>query len=268
MSIYQPYFYIIQEVSSGMYYVGAKWGKDSDPRKFMIIGGYTTSSKAINKLVEKHGIKSFIIRRIKTFKTPDEAYAYETRFLQKVDAKNHPNFYNAHNNDNIPSPEKLKMINKELYGVEYPFMSPVVQKSVRQTVKTKYGVTNVSQIEEIKKKKLASRKHTESLMSREELNIHRLKTNSKISKTFREKTCSEKQAIAKRISETKSNTPEEIKKDRIERMKRNQDRKEMAEKQKETLSKRVSKKCPHCELSTKNYSNYTRWHGDNCKYRK
>lgn len=56
MTIYIPYFYIIQDVRNGMYYAGAKWGRDANPANFMVEGGYTTSSKIINAVIEKHGM--------------------------------------------------------------------------------------------------------------------------------------------------------------------------------------------------------------------
>jgi hypothetical protein len=102
-------------------------------------------------------------------------------------------------------------------------------------------------------------------MSDEELKLSRVNTNLKISNTYQNKSESEKKAIADKISKTKYETPEEIKIKRIESMKKNQNRKQMAQSQRKTLENREPKTCPYCELSTKNYSNYTRWHGDNCK---
>jgi hypothetical protein len=103
MSIYMgdtaPYFYIIQDTYNGMYYVGAKWSLDANKNKFMIDGGYITSSKIIKEIVKKDGVGRFIIRKLKIFSTAEDAYNYETRFLKRVDAKNNIKFYNGHNND-------------------------------------------------------------------------------------------------------------------------------------------------------------------------
>jgi len=99
MTIYQPYFYVIQDIRNGMYYAGAKWGRDADPQKFMVDSGYKTSSIIINRIVGKHGLSAFIIRKIKIFQTADDTKAYETKFLNKVNAKYNESFYNRHNND-------------------------------------------------------------------------------------------------------------------------------------------------------------------------
>jgi hypothetical protein len=99
MSIYIPYFYIIKEVSTGMYYAGSKYGSDANPESFMKENGYITTSNKIRKLISENGLSSFKILKLRTFKTAHEAQNYETRFLRKIDARNHPRFYNGHNND-------------------------------------------------------------------------------------------------------------------------------------------------------------------------
>lgn len=99
MNIYQPYFYIIQEKSTGMYYAGAKWANDATPNNFMTENGYCTSSKIINYIIEAKGLSEFIIRKIRVFKTSKETYEYETKFLKKVKAKSNPKFLNGHEND-------------------------------------------------------------------------------------------------------------------------------------------------------------------------
>ena len=93
-----PYFYIIQHVNSGKYYAGSKYSKNSNPLKLLVEEGYTTSSKIVNKIIENEGLKSFVVRKIKTFNSQIEAYEYETKFLQKVDAANNDSFINLHNN--------------------------------------------------------------------------------------------------------------------------------------------------------------------------
>jgi hypothetical protein len=113
---YTPYFYIIQDVRNGMYYAGAKWGKDSNPSNFMVEDGYTTSSNTIKKLIQQYGLDNFTIRKIRTFETPKEACYHETRFLEKVDARKNKKFYNLHNNDNIFNTEKMCFVTELIYG--------------------------------------------------------------------------------------------------------------------------------------------------------
>jgi hypothetical protein len=116
MAIYQPYFYIIQDVRNGMYYAGAKWGKDANPSNFMTEAGYTTSSNTINKLIQQYGLDNFAVRKIRIFETPKETCYYETRFLEKVDARKNKKFYNLHNNDNIFDTEKMCFITELIFG--------------------------------------------------------------------------------------------------------------------------------------------------------
>ena len=118
MTIYhkRTFFYIIEDIRNGMYYAGSKYGKDANPEKFMVEGGYTTSSTNINKLIEEFGLKIFIIRKMKIFDTSKEAISYETRFLKKVNARINKRFYNLHNNDNTFDTEKNKFITEIVYG--------------------------------------------------------------------------------------------------------------------------------------------------------
>ena len=269
MAIYQPYFYIIQDVRNGMYYAGAKWGKDANPVAFMIEGGYKTSSGIINELIQQHGLSNFIVRKIRTFETGEAAHDYETRFLRKVDARRHPKFYNGHNNDGTFDFSIRIAIMNEVYGVDYPFQSPKIQEKVKHTVKNKHNVENISQLPEVKAKKLKTRKKTERAMGDKGLKKHREKTNKNISIAHNSRSLDEKEKSIEKFKTTLSNTPDHIRKDRIERGKASKKirQDEIAEKWKETYSNRTPKKCDHCGLETMNYSNFTRWHGENCKHK-
>ena len=135
MSIYTPYFYIIQDVRNGMYYAGSKWSKSkskgiANPATFMIEGGYTTSSSIINDIIERFGIKTFIIRKLRIFKNGKEAEAYEKKFLQRVNARKHKNFYNMHNNEKV------------CIGTE----------EFEDLIFKKFGVRNVSELDWVRKK--------------------------------------------------------------------------------------------------------------------
>jgi hypothetical protein len=153
MSIYQPYFYIIQSTRNSVYYAGAKWGKDANPETFMIEGGYTTFSKTVNKLIRRYGLDSFIVRKIKLFQTAEEAYSYETRFLQKVNARKNPKFYNRHNNDGCMNPKELKHIMLEIYGVENAMFLQQFKDKMIKTNNERYGVDYTMQLEETKAKR-------------------------------------------------------------------------------------------------------------------
>jgi hypothetical protein len=119
MSIYTPYFYVIQDTRNGMYYAGSKWGKGANPEMFMVEGGYTTSSQIVNAIIQQCGLHTFVIRRIKPFRTRDDAFRYETRFLRKINARKNRTFYNAHNNDGMFNPDKMADYMFEKYGVAH-----------------------------------------------------------------------------------------------------------------------------------------------------
>jgi hypothetical protein len=153
MLIYQPYFYVIQDIRNGMYYVGAKWGKNANPATLMIEGGYETSSKTIKKLIQQYGLDNFVVRKIRTFETVQDVHLYEKRFLQKVNAGKNPKFYNGHNNDGVLDPEKMRIVMMELYGVQHPMQSPVVREKSRKTSLKKYGTEFPCQSEIVKRKK-------------------------------------------------------------------------------------------------------------------
>jgi hypothetical protein len=154
MAIYQPYFYIIQDIRNGMYYAGAKWAQGCHPEQLLKEGGYPTSSETIKKIIDENGLDTFAIRKIRTFKSSEEAYDYETRFLVKVDAKNHPRFYNGHNNKRPPAYGTQGFIDIMIskYGVTHPIYSSDITQKRKETNVAKYGVEHYSQTDEYKEK--------------------------------------------------------------------------------------------------------------------
>lgn len=116
---YVPYFYIIQDTRNGMYYAGSKYGKNSNPKTLMIEGGYTTTSKTVKRIIKEFGLKTFIVRKIITFDTKFDAQNYETKFLRRIDARNHKLFYNAHNNDWTLYDNKNKVTVKDKNGTTF-----------------------------------------------------------------------------------------------------------------------------------------------------
>lgn len=139
MSIYRPFFYVIQDIRNGMYYAGSKYGKDANPEKFMTEIGYHTTSKTIKKIISEYGLELFIIRKIKLFTGARKTVKYEKRFLEKVNARKNPRFYNGHNNDGIMDIGKMQEISMILYGVDHNWKSPEVRKKIKETMISKYG---------------------------------------------------------------------------------------------------------------------------------
>jgi hypothetical protein len=102
MTIYTPYVYLIGWSTHDQYYIGSRiknsGGIIAHPSELFEEGGYTTSSVRVDNFVAKHGNPD-IVRVLKTFMDGDSAYAYETKILQRLDARTHPKMLNGHNND-------------------------------------------------------------------------------------------------------------------------------------------------------------------------
>lgn len=137
-----PYFYIIQHKQTKIYYAGCRYARNCNPSELLTEGGYLTSSRVVNELIREEGIDAFAIRRIRTLSSDGEALEYETRFLQKVDARNNERFYNRSNNIGFTklTPDAFRSIMLERYGVDTPFKSPEIQDKIRQTFLENHGV--------------------------------------------------------------------------------------------------------------------------------
>lgn len=143
--IYIPYFYIIQDTRNGIYYAGSKYSKyNTDPSEFLKEDGYLTSSKIIKKIIYEHNINVFRICKLRLFKTGEEAYKYETRFLRKVNARENLQFYNGHNNDGYCDINLMKKRMIQKYGVENCMHDPIIKekciKNSKESTFKKYGV--------------------------------------------------------------------------------------------------------------------------------
>lgn len=144
----KPFVYIIKSLITDQYYIGSRYGKDADPEKFFCgVDGYYTSSPNVRRMIESHGIESFLILRIRVFETPSSAYEYETRLLRRVRARTNPKFINGHENNNhrFGSPEFKDMMLK-IYGTENIMSSDVGKFRRRRTLLERYGVENPAHV--------------------------------------------------------------------------------------------------------------------------
>lgn len=150
MSIYRPYFYIIQHKTTGIYYAGSKSSAiGSNPDNLLKQGGYYTSSNTIKHIIEKEGLEAFNIIRIKEFECGKKAINYETKFLKKVDAKTNPKFYNQHNNNGTYDIEKSKVSALLRYGVEHHAKLDFRKNKQIENQKDKYNRPIVSEIKSL-----------------------------------------------------------------------------------------------------------------------
>ena len=159
---YTPYFYIIQNLNSGMFYAGCRFSKEKTkfsyngchPIELMKIDGYLTSSNLIKTLIKKDGIDSFSVIQILTEEEIKESVlVYETKFLQENDISHNDLWYNMHNNDSRWfDQEYVKKVMLERYGVENAFAAEEIKEKIYNTNLSKYGFKSPCQNGSIKQK--------------------------------------------------------------------------------------------------------------------
>jgi hypothetical protein len=98
-----PFFYVIQNENTQMYYAGVRYSKDCHPDQ--LLNEYKTSSDEVKPIIDE-----FIIRKIRVFDSVGKAVEYEKRFLIKVKAPMNTNFYNK-NYGNTPQQKGKKWWN-------------------------------------------------------------------------------------------------------------------------------------------------------------
>ena len=150
----QPYFYIIQHIKSGLYYAGVRYAVGCNSNELMKVGGYLTSSTYVANMIKNDGLDAFIIRKIRHFNSPSEALQYETKFLNKVNARFNKSFINLSNSDGgiFLEPENYKNIMITKYGVEYPMQSDKFKNKIKNTCIKKYGTEFAAQSPVVKEK--------------------------------------------------------------------------------------------------------------------
>lgn len=94
-----PYTYIIRFPSGKVYY-GVKYARSCNPKNLGIT--YFSSSNIVKRHIELHGLQNVIFEIRKIFNTVQAAKDWETKVLRRMDARNHPNFLNKHNNNLYP----------------------------------------------------------------------------------------------------------------------------------------------------------------------
>lgn len=186
-----PYFYIIENKNTKIKYAGARWATGCHPSEFMTIGGYTTSSKMINEIIQQGGIDIFEILEIITIDElqmpfgTNSIFVYESWFLTFHNCASSNNWYNCHNNmgmafgtnsfyssskqsclrkygvDNVfksvDIQEKIKENHMNNLGVKHPMQSDLVKNKSKVSCKEKYGYEFTAQVPHIRKKQLQTR---------------------------------------------------------------------------------------------------------------
>jgi hypothetical protein len=79
--IYTPYVYRVESLTTSEFYYGVKYAKGAHPDWFW--KDYFTSSKIIESLIKKYGKDDFKTEIVKTFKTAEDAAAFETVIIRE-----------------------------------------------------------------------------------------------------------------------------------------------------------------------------------------
>jgi len=157
----RPYFYIIKHILHQKYYAGCKINSKADSSNLMTEKGYQTTSKVIRDLIQKDGLSSFAIIRIKHFETPEQALSYETRFLAKVNAAENTMFYNRHNGGR-------NFVNKGGYKLSESTKQKMRKPKAKETIE-KQNQEKRTRSKETHAKRIASRRKNNRLWNSMEM---------------------------------------------------------------------------------------------------
>lgn len=140
--IYTPYFYIIEQSSTGKRYAGSRRAKGCHPSELLRTNnGYFTSQKEVKRLL-KNGEKFLIIQIITEEECGMSVIDYETKFLVENSIAENENWLNFHNNTIMPHNSQIVRDNmKRKYGVEYAMHSPEIREKLNQQFLKQYGKT-------------------------------------------------------------------------------------------------------------------------------
>jgi len=97
MNIYTPYTYLITFLPTGQRYYGVRTKRGCHPTDLW--NSYYTSSKEVRQLIKEHSCGAFTTEVRRTFRTREQAIAWEHRVLRRLDAARNPQYLNRNNGD-------------------------------------------------------------------------------------------------------------------------------------------------------------------------
>lgn len=98
-----PFTYHLYHKPTGQQYYGARYKKDCSPDELW--ESYFSSSPIIHQLIEEYGKDSFVPTVRRVFESAEQAVAWESKFLSKIDAQHNKQWINRHNGkDNFIGP--------------------------------------------------------------------------------------------------------------------------------------------------------------------
>lgn len=286
----QPYFYVIQHKRTGIKYAGCKWARDADPSRFMLPGGYTTSSKTVNLIIGSEGLASF---KTLIIKTEEECgmpvYEYETRWLNDHQCAQSNEWFNRTNNHHnyslfcnreITRGERLaRSIRAKKYSNEVVdgdtrarLRSNNIAEKLTNTVDPETGLT----LSQLRALKTANTKRQQSKNGQPYYAYIGSKISDTRTKVDPNTGLTLAQLAGQKTSRTRiekglskgENNPMYGKKGSNHPKHGHRHSEETRMKQSRALKgmKRKQSPCPHCNKMVSK-TNLIRWHGDNCKHR-
>ena len=148
-----PFTYLVKHVPTNRYYYGVKFKKDCHP--YDLWTKYFTSSKKVKSLIRKYGKKSFIFEIRKTFKTAQQAMAWEFKVLRRMKVVDRKDFLNQSDNKRIDP----KLLSKMRMGKG----NPMYGKKMNEKHKLKIKNTLIKRYKKIEHH-TKGRKHTPAFL--------------------------------------------------------------------------------------------------------
>jgi hypothetical protein len=133
-----PFTYLVKHMPTNRYYYGVRFRKKCHPNDLWT--KYFTSSKKVKGLIKRYGKKSFQFEIRKTFKTAQQAMAWEFKVLRRMKVVGRKDFLNQSDNKRI-DPKLLSKMRKgkgnPMYGVK---MSKEHKKKIKNTLIRRYKI--------------------------------------------------------------------------------------------------------------------------------
>jgi hypothetical protein len=148
-----PFTYLVKHIPTNRYYYGVKFKKGCHPNDLWT--KYFTSSKKVKGLIKKYGKKSFQFEIRKTFKTAQQAMAWEFKVLRRMKVVERKDFLNQSDNKRIDP----KLLSKMRMGKG----NPMYGKKMTEKHKLKIKNTLIKRYKKIEHH-TKGRKHTPAFL--------------------------------------------------------------------------------------------------------
>ena len=133
-----PFTYLVKHIPTNRYYYGVRFRKKCNPNDLWT--KYFTSSKKVKGLIKRYEKKSFQFEIRKTFKTAQQAMAWEFKVVRRMKVVGRKDFLNQSDNKRI-DPKLLSKMRKgkgnPMYGVK---MSKEHKKKIKNTLIRRYKI--------------------------------------------------------------------------------------------------------------------------------